>query len=150
MSGAALKEEIVKKLSLPNANGKTLNGALIKALAGYLVDNVQVQVVDEVIIADLPDIAEEAWQNHLSACMHCEVLALTCVASRGGRGVLIPAEAHNSTLLVSRVSAGEFEHLASLVRKVRPDVKVSAAGGPLLKKWRKRCIFQWSFGLIGA
>ena len=43
-----------------------------------------------------------------------------------GRHTLLPAELPNATLLVSRVGAVEYEHLASLTRRVRPDVKVSA------------------------
>mmetsp|Transcript_832 Transcript_832/g.1750 ORF Transcript_832/g.1750 Transcript_832/m.1750 type:complete len:535 (-) Transcript_832:314-1918(-) len=54
-----------------------------------------------------------------------------------GRAILLPAEVSNSTLLVSRVSASEYEHLASLVRRVRPDVKVAylAQGVATRARW---------------
>lgn len=63
MSGATVKEQVVIKLSIPNESGKTLNARLVQALAVYLVDTVQIQDVDELIISDLPAIAEEAWQH---------------------------------------------------------------------------------------
>lgn len=54
-----------------------------------------------------------------------------------GRKTLLPNEQVNSTLLVSRVSSAEFEHLASLVRKQRPDVGVSymANGAVTRSRW---------------
>jgi hypothetical protein len=47
-----------------------------------------------------------------------------------GRHTLLPAELPNATLLVSRVGAVEYEHLASLTRRVRPDVKVCSHAAP--------------------
>ena len=54
-----------------------------------------------------------------------------------GRKTLLPNEQPNSTLLISRVSSAEFEHLSSLVRKQRPDVGVSymANGAVTRSRW---------------
>eukprot|EP00899_Mesostigma_viride_P028487 jgi/Mesvir1/8823/Mv02724-RA.1 len=41
-----------------------------------------------------------------------------------GRGVLLPTEHANATLVLTRVTAAVFQHLASVVRRERPDMKV--------------------------
>ena len=42
----------------------------------------------------------------------------------GGQEVFLPSEAANATILASRISGRTFEHLASVVRHARRDIRL--------------------------
>ena len=57
-----IKAAIIDKLSVERS-GRRLGSGLVEVIATYLVDDVDVKDVNEVVLADLREVARDAWAN---------------------------------------------------------------------------------------